>query len=578
MSVADASDSDIDRGDDTVIIVGESPPVEPERDTPRTPPITRTEDFDQLADRLNRESEEREQRFMQDMATAEGERRVLLERLQRMERNFHIPSQTYDHNAFDTSVIDPSILQQSTPIRTARSSRASRAGSIPVPSPILTSPNREMKSPHVNFHDVYGRQQAPRTEPAREVLRPIANVTQVTTPSQFVTAKPISHLTVPGMMQLRRLYNRHMVRPGNAGLIIFLYSTEYFNMSVLDYIENVLNTYYGSQVASMIQGDSDKQPPHRETLESMEPDDLFEEIYKCFIPTNKKDLEYKLGQVVSSCLLEKPCSSWSMSRLSQWQMTIEYVIKNVREFITYVPEKSTLGRYMPYHGGLKPNVPQDLKGLVQIFVKDWFNSSVLSALRDTFPVPERNIYTLGEWMNHLEVALHKLRKMHNPIAQITKACDMAERDRRTKQTTKNINETSLNSIVSPEDMQVLSNALADVDRDFDHDYNAQQYQTQEESLNAMDVRRPQASLPATDTAEAKPCFRTIGGDSCDPKKCTFSHEPSVMRKFLVDAIARHDSKYSRQSVKAIATEELVEEPGSQTPKKSIEEKDLEEDT
>ena len=127
-------------------------------------------------------------------------------------------------------------------------------------------------------------------------------------------------------------------------------------------------------------------------------------------------------------------------------------------------------------------------------------------------------------------------------------------------------------------MQVLSNALADVDRDFDFDQNMWGPQTQEESLNAMDVRRPQASSPATDTAELKPCFRTIGGDSCDPKKCTFSHEPSVMRKFLVDAMARHDGKYGRQAVKTIATEELVEETASQTPKNSIEERDLEEDT
>jgi hypothetical protein len=51
-----------------------------------------------------------------------------------------------------------------------------------------------------------------------------------------------------------------------------------------------------------------------------------------------------------------------------------------------------------------------------------------------------------------------------------------------------------------------------------------------------------------------------------------------MRKFLVDAMARHDGKYGRQAVKTIATEELVEETASQTPKNSIEERDLEEDT
>ena len=135
-------------------------------------------------------------------------------------------------------------------------------------------------------------------------------------------------------------------------------------------------------------------------------------------------------------------------------MTIEYVIKNTREFLEYVPEKSLTGRTMPYHGGLKPNVPLGLKGLVQVFVKDWFNPAVLSALRDTFTIPERNMHTLAEWLNHLEEAVWSLRRMHNPISQISKACSEAERDRRSRQTTKNINEASLNTIMSPTDLDI----------------------------------------------------------------------------------------------------------------------------
>ncbi len=590
MSVADASDSNSDREDETLVIVGELAPGEIYQAPPSTLPTTSAEDLHQLLERFNRESEEREERFLQQQATAEDDRRTMLERLQRMEQRLQSQHlQQYDRNEVDSSAIDPSYIQAHTPVRTAsgRSSRASRAGP-PVPSPILPpnnsdrrTPNRTPRAePHVNFGDVYGRsQQVPRVSQ----IRPMSNVTQVTTPSLFVIPKPISHLTVPSMMQLSRLYDRHMVRPGNAGLVIYLYSTEYFTMGVLDYIENVLNTYYGSSVATMMRGDQNVRPPNREDLETYEPAELFEEVYKCFLPTNKKDLEYKLGQVVSSCLLEKPCSSWSMNALPHWQMTVEYVIKNVREFLQYVPEKSIDGRYMPYHGGLKPNVPQGLKGLVQIFVKDWFNPSVLSALRDTFPIPERSIYTLAEWLNHLEQAIWNLRKMHNPIAQITKACSDAERDRRTKQTTKNINETVLNTIVSPTDLQILSNALARIDDDIDYDDNVAQYQSQGESLNVIDMRRPQTPLPGvkgTDTAEARPCFRTLAGDSCDPKKCTFSHDPTVIRKYLTEALARNDSKHIRQSFKAMATDEEVEEldPRSQTPKKAIEEKDQQEDT
>ena len=297
----------------------------------------------------------------------------------------------------------------------------------------------------------------------------------------------------------------------------------------------------------------------------MEPTELFEEIYKCFLPANKKDMEYKLGQVVSSCLLENPCSSWGMNALPHWQMTIEYVIKNTREFLIYVPEKSLTGRTMPYHGGLKPNIiPLGLKGLVQVFVKDWFNPAVLSALRDTFIVPERNIYTLSEWLNHLEKALWSLRKMHNPISQISKACGEAERDRRSRQTTKIINETSLNTIMSPADLDALQATISHIDEDLDYDDRVARYQSQGESINAIDTRRPQTPSPGVKgpgALEDQVFFRTLQDGSCDPKKCIFSHDPIKLRKYLTDALSRHDAKH-RQSFKAIAIDEPELEPGT----------------
>ena len=144
MSVADASDSNSEREDETLVIVGESPPVETYRAPPRTLPTTSAEDLDQLLERFNRESEEREERFLQQQTAAEGERHALLERLQRMEQGLQSQhSQQYDRNTtFDSSAIDPSYIQTHTPVRTAsgRSSRASRAGP-PVPSPILPSNN-----------------------------------------------------------------------------------------------------------------------------------------------------------------------------------------------------------------------------------------------------------------------------------------------------------------------------------------------------------------------------------------------------------------------------------------------------
>ena len=369
-----------------------------------------------------------------------------------------------------------------------------------------------------------------------------------------------------------------MTRPGNAGLVIYLYAVEYFTIGVLDYIENNLNTYYGGPIANLTDGDAGVQAPNRDDLEQMEPPELFEEIYKCFVPSNKKDMEYKLGQVVASSILEKPCSAWGMNSLPYWQMTIEHVIKNTREFLIYVPEQSAQGRSMPYHGGLKPNVPLQLKGLVQIFVKDWFNPAVLSALRDTFTVPERQIYTLTEWLNHLEKALWALRKAHNPISQISKACSEAERERRSRQTTKNINETSLNTIMSDADLDVLQATLCNIDDDLDYMDSVDRCQS--ESIKAIDARRPNTPSPGVKTPEGvgdQVCFRTVQGGSCDPKKCMYSHDPSKMRKFLIDSLALHDSKY-KHSFKAIAAEELELEPGSQSRKpEAVGEADQEEE-
>jgi len=579
MSATDAVDSNSDHEVEITTDFQSETSVQP----PLANPMR--EEVSEMLIRLNREAQEREEYFRQQQLTASDDKRALLDRLQRLERGLQQDtSQQYDHNAFDQSAIDPSHIQHSTPIRTVsgRSSRQSRAGPPP-PSPILPPSNPDRRTPtrpilpdtRVNFNDP-----EPPT-PRVQSRRALTNVTQVTTPSLFVTPKPIAHLTVPSIMSLSRAYERHMIRPGNVGLIIYLYAIEYFTIGVLDYIENILNTYYGGPIANLIEGDSGLQAPNREELEQMEPAELFEEIYKCFLPSNKKDMEYKLGQVVSSCLLEKPCSSWGINALPHWQMTIEYVIKNTREFLIYVPEHSNTGRPMPYHGGLKPNVPLQLKGLVQIFVKDWFNPAVLSALRDTFTVPERNIYTLSEWLNHLEKALWALRKMHNPIAQISKACSEAERDRRSRQTTKNINETSLNTIMSNADLDALQATLANIDDDLDYDDRVDRYQSRGESVNAIDVRRPQTPSPGVKGSDApgedQVCFRTLQGGSCDPKKCMFSHDPTKMRKYLTDTLARHDAKH-KQSFKAITAEDPELEPGIPSRKpEAIGEEDQEEE-
>ena len=582
MSAPDASDSDSDHEVEVTTDFQTETVVQP----PGTNPMTQEglrEDFTELFARLSRESLEREERFRQQQLVASEEQRALLGRLQQLERGLRLnTSHNYDQNAFDPSAIDPSNIQHSTPLRTAsgRSSRQSRAGP-PLPSPILPSSNPGSRrsqtrpvipDPRVSFIDP-----GPQT-PRSQARRPLTNVTHVTTPSLFVIPKPIVHLSVPSIMALNRAYERHMARPGNACLVIYLYAVEYFSVGVLDYIENNLNTYYGGPIANLTDGDAGMQAPSRDELEQMEPAELFEEIYKCFVPANKKDMETKLGQVVASSVLEKPCSSWSMNSLPYWQMTIEHVIKNTREFLIYVPEQSSQGRSMPYHGGLRPNVPLGLKGLVQVFVKDWFSPNILSALRDTFTVPERQMHTLTEWINDLEKALWALRKAHNPISQITKACSEADRERRSRQTTKNINETSLNTIMSEADLDVLQATLCNIDDDLDYQDSVDRGHS--ESIKAIDTRRPNVPSPGVKTSEGSAdqvCFRTVQGTSCDPKKCTYSHEPSRIRKFLVESLALHDSKH-KQSFKAIAAEELELEPGSQFRKpEAVGEADQEEE-
>ena len=136
--------------------------------------------------------------------------------------------------------------------------------------------------------------------------------------------------------------------------------------------------------------------------------------------------------------------------------------------------------------------------------------------------------------------------MHNPIAQISKACSEAERDRRSRQTTKNINDTSLNTIMSAADLDVLQATLHNIDEDLDYDDRVARYQSQGEAINAIDTRRPQTPSPGvkgTDALDERVCFRTLAGDSCDPKKCIFSHDPVKMRKYLIETLASHDAKH-----------------------------------
>ncbi len=385
-------------------------------------------------------------------------------------------------------------------------------------------------------------------------------------PTTFVIKQSIAELTVITVTALSRAYDRHMRMPGNRDLQVFLYASEYFSHAMLDKIETTLNTYYGSTVAESLEGPYERNPPSRESLEQMLPDPFFEELYKCFMPYNKRDYEVKLAAVVSASIAEKSISSQSIVALPYWQLVIENVNKNVRVFLSAAPEKDPAGHFMPYHGGLRPNVPLGLKGLVQMLVKPWINEDVLSALRDTFTVNERQITTLGAWMDQMESALTRLRKSYNPIAAIASACNKAETARRKVQTTKNIASTSLNAMLSMQDMDQIAYQLELVDSDLEVDDHMSNMSlssdvSAEVLHNASDGRRPQ--MPAMGAGKGpdsdQVCFRTVQGLSCDPKKCVYSHDQAKICKYLNTALQRFDvtNKHSVKNVKAVKIDPLV---------------------
>ena len=134
--------------------------------------------------------------------------------------------------------------------------------------------------------------------------------------------------------------------------------------------------------------------------------------------------------------------------------------------------------------------------------------------------------------------------------------------------------------MSNADLDVLQATLSHIDEDLDYDDRVARYQSQGESVSAIDVRRPQTPSPGvkgSDIVEDPVCFRTLQGQSCDPKKCIFSHEPVKLRKYLIDTLARHDAKH-RHSLKAIAAEDSELEPGTPLRKpEAITEEDQEEE-
>ena len=350
--------------------------------------------------------------------------------------------------------------------------------------------------------------------------------------------------------------------PGNHNLLVYLYSSEYFTYPVLDKIETNLNSYYGSTIAEAIENEWARKPPLRDELEQMLPENLFEELYKCFMPFNRRDYEIKLAAVVAAAIVEKSIGSQSMVALPYWQLVIENVHKHVRTFLLAVPETDRNGRYMMYWGGLRPNVPLGLKGLVQMLVKPWMNEDVLSALRDTFTTDERKIPTLGVWMDQMDLALTRLRKNFNPIASIASACSRAESARRKVQTTKNIASTSLNALLSMDDMDQIAYQLESVDSDLDtEDSMSLSSEASTEGLhNSSDGRRP--LTPAMGAGKGvdndQVCFRTLQGLSCDPRKCMYSHDQAKICKYLNTCLKRFEvtNKHMVKNVRAAKVDPL----------------------
>jgi hypothetical protein len=378
--------------------------------------------------------------------------------------------------------------------------------------------------------------------------------TQVTMPTVFKISKPITELNIITISALKRALERHLRMPGNHNLVVHLYAIEYFSYTLLDKIETSLNSYYGSTIAEVLEKEWARKPPTRDDLEQMLPGPLFEELDKCFMPFNRRDYELKLAAVVAAAIAEKSIGSQSMVALPYWQLVIENVHKHVRTFLLAVPETDLKGDYMVYWGGLRPNVPLGLKGLVQMLVKPWMNEDVLSALRDTFTVNERKIPTLGVWMNEMDLALTRLRKNFNPIASIASACSRAESARRKVQTTKNIASTSLNALLSMDDMDQIAYQLETVDSDLDtEDSMSQSSEASAEGLhNSSDGRRPQT--PAMGAGKGadndQVCFRTLQGLSCDTKKCMYSHDQAKICKYLNTCLKRFEVT-NRHTVKNV---------------------------
>ena len=476
--------------------------------------------------------------------------------------------------------------QPNTPVPNIRSTRASRGAITPGQNRNQNRNQTQTQNQTPNVTNVTHSPIVSGSNPNRRSGPPAqAPYTQVTMPTVFKTPKPLTELTIVTISALKRALERHLRMPGNHNLVVHLYASEYFSYPILDKIETTLNSYYGSTIAEVLETEEfARRPPTRDELEQMLPTELFEELDKCFMPFNRRDYELKLGAVVAAAIAEKSIGSHSMVALPYWQLVIENVHKHVRTFLAAVPEKDPVGEYMVYWGGLRPNIPLGLKGLVQTLVKPWMNEEVLAALRDTFTVNERQIKTLGAWMNEMDMALTRLRKNFNPIASIASACSRAESARRKVQTTKNIASTSLNALLSADDMDQIAYQLETVDSDLDtEDSISQASEASVEGLhNSSDGRRPQTPTMGAGKGEDNDqvCFRTLQGLSCDTKNCRYSHDQGKICKYLNTCLKRFEGP-NRQAVKNVknvqgAKVDLVKNPTQDEPEQPDAESETEE--
>ena len=393
------------------------------------------------------------------------------------------------------------------------------------------------------------------------------------TPQSFkLNAKLGDILKFSDYRELVQQVKRFKTRPGNAEVEIYLYRDEYMNDALRSWTLTRLHLYYGSERARASGEDHQFTSADLTNMESLE---FLVVLERVFISTNKDEYRRFFKKIVEEGKQRASCKTLTMSSVRYLIADFEIFQELIDDALVVNPEKvrpedKDLGLW---HPGLKYNKNLDEEGMLTT-VMEWFPPQLMKTIRSRM-VGESKIQTIAEWIRNFKVVLQEFAtveaKYHDILVSVTSTTntqkgtatvrrEMQKHDRSGYiHNIEQEEQSPADAEINLPDQQDDTPGIGSEKEDSGEDILEEEF---EEKLNNLTGRpfpkkvedrragfnkpktqtstynwlpRPDHDIREEQTTNEDPCMRHMSTGKCDNTNCRYSHDHSVINKWI-DAV------------------------------------------